>query len=342
MMASRSKGVQMVSEMRARVKNLEQKIHTRVPRLRLGSNAGRQGTNTSAVSTTASTSTTSSTPGPKNIVTRSAMPDSKFAKPSLQRHGVDTGSISGATTPNGDNSGWVLIMDETPSPIKVAEKERRRSSSPSAPSAFRHGIPTSATSPTFPKPNIFAQSHSRRPQSRLSGASLSTTATISSIPTPSSRPATPTFLPLPTSGPYSNTGGIGIKRSTGPGAGAYSQSKRSSISSSNTGSPTPSDGDFRSRERPFSYNGKAQSDLKTLPPPPLPHSNVTVRASSRIPSSPGASVLSQSRIGRPAVNGSRKSVGLEPTVDNGGFLDDKKSRVRSGSNTFGLGRGSGA
>lgn len=34
--ASKSKGVQMVSEMRARVRNLEQKLHTRVPRLRSG------------------------------------------------------------------------------------------------------------------------------------------------------------------------------------------------------------------------------------------------------------------------------------------------------------------
>ena len=34
--ASKSKGVQMVSEMRARVRNLEQKLHSRVPRLRSG------------------------------------------------------------------------------------------------------------------------------------------------------------------------------------------------------------------------------------------------------------------------------------------------------------------
>src|SRR6266566_6326599 len=34
---SKSRGVQMVSEMRAKVKNLEQRIHTRVPRLRMGS-----------------------------------------------------------------------------------------------------------------------------------------------------------------------------------------------------------------------------------------------------------------------------------------------------------------
>jgi len=343
MMASRSKGVQMVSEMRARVKNLEQKIHTRVPRLRMGSNAGRQGASASAISTMASTSSAPSTLTPKNNLTLSAMPDSKLAKLTSQRHGADFGLMSGATTPNADNSGWVLIMDDTPSPSKDAEKDRRRSSSPSAPSAFRRG-PPSASSPTFSKPSFFTQStvaHSRRPQSRLSGASLSTTATVSSIPTPISRPATPTFLPIPTSRP---TGGIGLKKSTGPGAGPYAQPKRSSIASSNTGSPTPSsEGEFRPRERPFSYNGKAQNDLKSLPQLPLSHPNVTVRASSRIPSSPSASVLSQSRIARPAgATSGRKSGGFEPTVENGGPGPDKKVRARSGSNTLGLGRGSGA
>ncbi|KAG1755163.1 uncharacterized protein EDB91DRAFT_276191 [Suillus paluster] len=344
MTASKSKGVQMVSEMRARVRNLEQKIHTRVPRLRMGSNAGRQGANASAISTTASTSTISSTSAPKSTFTRSLIPDSKLAKPSPQRLGVDTGFTSGVTTPNPDNSGWVLIMDDTPSPNKDAEKEHRRSSSPSAPSAFRRGIPSSASSPIFSKPSHFVQStmaHSRRPQSRLSGASLSTTATISSIPTPSSRPATPTFLPLPTSRPYSNTGATGFKKSTGPGAGPYGQPKRSSIDSSNTGSPTPSsDGEFRLRERPFSYNGKVQNDLRSLPQLPLSHSNVTLRASSRIPSSASStSVLSQSRIGRPVgITGGRKNGGLEPPGQDNGE-PDKKPRGRSGSNVLSFGRG---
>ncbi|KAJ8596991.1 hypothetical protein M405DRAFT_780812 [Rhizopogon salebrosus TDB-379] len=332
MVASKSKGVQMVSEMRARVKNLEQKIHTRVPRLRMGSNAGRQGANAPAVSTMASTSSLSSTLAPKNNLTRSAVPDSKLAIPGS--HGADTGLMSGATTPSADK--WVLIMDDSPSPNKDAEMGRRRSSSPTAPSAFRHGIPPSTVSPTFSKPNFFTQSTmapNRRPQSRLSGASLSTTATVSSIPTPSSRPATPTFLPIPTSGSYSNTRAIGLKKSTGPGTGPFAQPKRSSIGSSNTGSPTPSsDGEFRPRDRPFSYNGKAKHDLKKLPQLPLSHANVTVR-SSRIPSSPSASVLSQSRIGRPAgITGGRKSGGLEPTIEDGGFLEpgsDKKARVRS-------------
>ncbi|KAG1783828.1 hypothetical protein EV702DRAFT_1055738 [Suillus placidus] len=327
MMASRSKGVQMVSEMRARVRNLEQKIHTRVPRLRMGSNAGRQG---ATISVVASTSTTLSS---KSNVTRSVIPDNKLGKPTPQRLGVDTVLASGATTPNPDQSGWVLIMDDTtPSPNKDAEKQYRRSSSPSAPSAFRRGVPSSASSPIFSKPSQFGQStmtHSRRPQSRLSGASLSTTATMSSIPTPSSRPATPTFLPVPISRP----GVTGYKKSTGPGTGPYggpySQPKRSSIGSSDAGSPTPSsDSEFRPRERPFSYNGKVQNDLKSLPQPPLSHSNCLI--------------LSQSRIGRPAgMAGARKSGALElPGQDNGNLLEpDKKPRGRSGSNVLNFGRG---
>lgn len=337
MMASRSKGVQMVSEMRARVRNLEQKIHTRVPRLRMGSNAGRQG---ATISTMASTSTISSTLSSKSTFTRSVIPDSKLGKPTPQRLGVDTALASGATTPNPDNSGWVLIMDDTtPSPNKDAEKEHRRSSSPSPPSAFRSGVPSSASSPIFSKPSQFGQStmsHNRRPQSRLSGASLSTTATMSSIPTPSSRPATPTFLPVPISRP----GVTGYKKSTAPGTGPYSgPPKRSSIGSSNAGSPTPSsDSEFRPRERPFSYNGKVPNDLKSLP-----HPNVTVRAASRIPSSASsASILSQSRIGRPGgITSAWKSGGLElPGQDNGGSLElDKKPRGRSGSNVLNFGRG---
>ncbi|KAG1763135.1 hypothetical protein EV702DRAFT_1221100 [Suillus placidus] len=106
--------------------------------------------------------------------------------------------------------------------------------------------------------------HNRRPQSRLSKANLSTTATMSFIPTPSSRPATPTFLPIP----ISHLGVTGYRKSTGPGTdplgGSYSQPKCSSIGSSNAGSPTPSlDSEFHPRERPFSYNGKVQKDLKS-------------------------------------------------------------------------------
>ncbi|KAF8559195.1 hypothetical protein OG21DRAFT_1403466 [Imleria badia] len=322
--ASRSRGVQMVSEMRARVKNLEQKIHTRVPRLRMGSNAGRQGANTLTLSTiTPPSSSTTASIASRGGVQRMTTFDNKLARPNLQRHSADVSPPkSRATTPDPNTSGWVLIMDDTPSPAKDAEKERRRVSSPSAPSSFRSGIPTSASSPIFPRSNPLPQSMSNhRPQSRLSGDSQSTTATISTIPTPSSRPTSPTFLPVPTSGMYASgtISGTGLKRSTGPGVVAKSQQKRVSLGPSNTGSPTSSENESRAR------------------------SNVTIRASSRIPSSAAStSILNQSRIGRPAgITSGRRSVGLDPPIEESGeFLEpgaDKKNRGRSGSTTFSLG-----
>ncbi|KIK96371.1 hypothetical protein PAXRUDRAFT_138599 [Paxillus rubicundulus Ve08.2h10] len=352
MPASKSRGVQMVSEMRARVKNLEQKIHTRVPRLRMGSNAGRLGANAFACSTVASPPSNLSAPtAPKNHIQRTSTYDSKLAKPSPQRHSAEILTPkSGATTPDPNNSGWVLITDDTPSPAKDPKKERRRVSSPSAPSAYRSGIPTSASSPTFSKLVPLAQStvNSRRPQSRLSGASQSTTATASSIHTPSSRPTTPTFLPVSTSSLHVNgtMSGIGLKRSSGPGAGTYGQPKRASLGSSTAGSPTPSfDDEYQPRERPISYNTKLNRQIaKPLPQFIASNSNVTIRGSSRIPSSTNsASVLSQSRIGRPAgVATGRRSVGLEPPCNDSDGLSepgaDKKNRGRSGSSAFGFGR----
>ncbi|KAG9314469.1 hypothetical protein JVU11DRAFT_5266 [Chiua virens] len=338
--ASKSKGVQMVSEMRARVKNLEQKIHTRVPRLRMGSNAGRQGVIPLVPSVM--------TPPASNMVAsiasrsgaqRTATFDSKLAKPNFQRPGVETSPPkSGATTPDPNQSGWVLIMDDTPSPAKDTDKERRRVSSPSASNSFRSGIPTSASSPTFSRSNPLALGmNSHRPQSRLSGESQSTTATISTIPTPSSRPTTPTLLPIPTYSSYAS-GGIGFKRSTGPGVFAKS---RGSLGSSNAGSPSSSEGETRIRERPASYNGKMQT-AKALSYFSPVDANITIRGSSRIPSSTASpSVLTQSRIGRPAgLTSGRRSVGLDPPIENGvGFLGpgvDKQNRGRSGS-TLGFG-----
>lgn len=338
----------MVSEMRARVKNLEQKIHTRVPRLRMSSNAGRQGANTLALSAiTPPFSNTATSIMPRSGFQRATTFDSKLARPNFQRHSADTSPPkSGATTPDPNTSGWVLIMDDTPSPAKDTEKERRRVSSPSAPGSFRSGIPTSVSSPSFSKPNSFAQStmNSRRPQSRLSGESQSTTATISTIPTPSSRPTTPTFLPVPTSSLYGTTG-IGLKRSTGPGVVAKNQQKRGSLGSSNAGSPTSSENESRTRQRPVSYNSKVdRQTAKALPHFSSPDASVTIRASSRIPSSAAStSILTQSRIGRPAgVTSGRRSVGLElPSEDGGGYIElgaDMKNRGRSGSTTFSLGR----
>lgn len=239
-------------------------------------------------------------------------------------------------------------MDDTPSPAKDTEKERRRVSSPSAQSSFRSGIPTSASSPIFFKPNALTQCtmNSRRPQSRLSGESQSTTATISTIPTPSSRPTTPTFLPVPTPSLYASgtIPGIGLKRSTGPGVVAKSQPKRGSLGSSNAGSPTSSENETHARERPVSYNSKLdRRTAKPLPHFSPPDAGVTIRTYSRIPSAASPSILTQSRIGRPAgVTSGRRSVGLDPPREEGsGFLEpgaDTRNRGRSGSTTFSLGR----
>lgn len=336
MTATKSRGVQMVSEMRARVKNLEQKIHTRVPRLRMGSNAGRQGTNVLALSAVASASPSTIPSGPKTAIPRSTL-EGKLNKSTPQRFSADK---NGATTPDPNTSGWVLIMDDTPSPSKDPEKDRRRVSSPSAPSAYRHGIPK-ASSPTFSKPNPLGQSTVRRPQSRLSGASMSTTATVSSIPTPSSRPATPTSLPLPISSLYSNSYASGIGKCSA-GAGL----KRASLGSNSAESPTPlSDSEIIPRDRPVSYNAKIDrpNDARLTSQLPHSHANVTFRGSSRIPSSANASsALGQSRIGRPALTSGRKSAGVDPpSEDSGGFLAPtgvKKSRGRAVPNTTGSAR----
>ena len=149
-------------------------------------------------------------------------------------------------TPAGDKSGWVLIMEDSPSPIRDKEKEVRRASGPTAPSSFRAFNSLSATQSPTPSrpPSSLAQNHSqiptgiRRPQSRLSDGRSSistnaTTSTASSIPTPISRPSTPTFLPVPTSGLYHSA--LGSKRPTGP---TYSP-KRAALPPNSVGTIRP-------------------------------------------------------------------------------------------------------
>lgn len=325
--ATKSKGVQMVSEMRARVRVLEQKIHTRVPRIRMGSITSRTGVNTMPPPPPpkAKPSSVNISPAPSTSSLRSTNYEERTAHVKPRRQSIDLESEQ-KRTPVADSSGWVLIMEDSPSPIKDKDKERRRTSSPSAPSAFRPLASASHESPSaIPRaPSALSQSAIptgiHRPQSRLSvstegRSSVSTNATsstISSIPTPSSRPSTPTYLPLPTYG----GAGTGLKLSTGPGSGAYSL-KRSSLGSSSMRSPALSN--------PGSHL-------------PAPHSNVTVRPNSKI-TVPGS--MSQSRIGRPAGNASgRRSTGEasgDGTLDTGGKTRDA-SRARSGSTTALYGR----
>ncbi|KAI9058849.1 hypothetical protein FKP32DRAFT_1597160 [Trametes sanguinea] len=310
--ASRSKGVQMVSEMRARVKVLEQKIHTRVPRLRMGSVTNRTAANAMPpppVPAKPSPSPTHSTASSS----RSASHEERLspAIPVSRRLSIDSDGDY-KRTPGADTSGWVLIMDDSPSPVKNKDLERRRAPSPTAPSSFRSVDSPSSNGSNSRAPSALSQSAMptgiRRPQSRLSvstegRSSVSTnatTSTTSSIPTPSSRPSTPTFLPVPSASLY---GGQGLKRSTGPGSGAYGQSKRSSLGAS-TNSP-----------------GLHSPTLST-------HSNVTVRP----PKVPAPSALAQSRIGKPS-SGRRSGGGSDPEG-----MPGAKSRARSGSATLLYGR----
>ena len=329
--AARSKGVQMVSEMRARVKILEQKIHTRVPRLRMGSVTSRSAAN--AMPPPPIPAKASPSPAPSTASSsRSARStdDRSTAKSKLRRQSVDL-DAEARRTPGGDSSGWVLIMEDSPSPAKDKDKERRRTSSPpSAPTAFRPMSSISVDSPpsgSSRAPSALSQTAIstgiRRPQSRLSvsteGRSSigtnATTSTTSSIPTPSSRPSTPTFLPVPSASLY---GGNNLKRSTGPGSGAYGQptvSKRASLGASTARSPT------------------SRSPTQDSPMFSTGHSNVTVRQH-KGPAIPAPN-LGQSRIGKP---GGRRSGGGSDVEQ---FFSDSgatQRRARSGSTTALYGR----
>jgi len=294
----------MVSEMRARVKNLEQRLHTRVPRLRLTSITARNALNGAS----------SSTHTPEN------------PRSSLQRRSADLEAErkkTPAAQKSGDSSGWVLIMEDSMSPTPTKEQDgRRRQSSPTSSPIYNAMTTRKALSAGNSQIDL-GRSNIGRPSSRLSGPadgrdSISTISTTSSIQTPNSRPSTPTFLPVPTSGLYAS-GIPPMKRSTGP-----TQVKRTSLGS-NPDSPSYLQAPISYRERPSSVQSAfAASTNKSLPQPP---------SRTRPPSA-----LGQSRIGRPTSLGSgRKSAGGS---DNEALLPSKDSRPRSGS-TAATGRSGG-
>lgn len=354
---SKNRGVQMVSEMRAKVKNLEQKIHTRVPRLRMGSTS-RPNIPAITVPTSTSKSTSLSSAGSGQSM-HIKSPDERTRSSLLGRHAAENDESK--RTPAGNSSGWVLIMEDSPSPTKPKDRDHRRISSPS-PATGSHAF-ASLTSPTQSgssgTPDVPSQnaqpSGLKRPQSRLSTStegrsSVSTTATVSSIPTPTSRPATPTFIPLPSAGLYahpSTAGATGLKRPNGPNfGGAYF--KRSSLGSNTGESPINtgfiSDSGIPRRELSSPASFTAGSPTASSTPPrrespsgkplsQIPHSNVTVRSHSKLPAPTVPSSLSQSRIRRPSFGLSgRRSAGGEVSDAESRFLDARdKNRPRSGS-----------
>ncbi len=342
---SRSKGVQMVSEMRARVRSLEQKIHSRVPRLRMGSVTNRISAN--APIPNSNGTPTSSGPS-KSIIGRTSW-DPLNRRSSESRRSVDIESEKTKKDSPGDSSGWVLIMEDSPPPRRDIDRERRRLSSPSRSTSFRPNASASSASPTL-RLNKTGLSQStaggmRRPQSRLSIGSSATTS--STVHTPTSRPSTPTFLPIPAGGSNGHSSGLGLKRSTGPAGHPQLQTKRSSLGSSSSAMPPPPAP--RNKSRPVSSapvnSGSRNSTYETgkaLPSLPSDISaNVTVRQT-KLPSSSTSSALSQSRIGRPNGGGGprRESAERRDSAERALRTSDLRAsdlrpRVGSGSTKFG-------
>ncbi|KAF5312493.1 hypothetical protein D9619_003169 [Psilocybe cf. subviscida] len=339
---AKNKGVQMVSEMRARVRNLEQKIHTRVPRLRMTSIVGRQ-----TSSATPSTPINGTSPAFNSSAAKTSWESARRSMESRLSNDSGSQKSTKKSKDAGDSSGWVLIMEDSPSPQKEKEmkrlKEKRRVSIPNAPTAFRPSASTATrpTSPSYSTTSVNTMSIStglRRPQSRLSNGASTPLA---------SRPQTPTFLPIPSSSVYStNSSTAALKRSTGPGASnPYNQFKRSSVGRVATSPVPPLPANGRERHvsvrertttmRPGSYHGTSSgssspSDGKALPAVPLAddlRANVTLRQPSRPPSSAstGTSILSKSRIGRPSAG--RRSAGA--IIETPNVLDLKDLEPRS-------------
>ena len=227
----KSKGVQMISALRSRVQTTQQRlIPGGIPRLRMGSVTTRPNPVIPLNATPSSSRRGSvSTDGRSSRAGRRLSTDDRGTRPSEESQ-RETERSAGAQSP-----GWVLIQTQDDSPFRStirpeSAKEQRRASNPvllptttsttsttngqlTVPSSFK---PLSSTSriPTGVTP--------RRPQSRFSltgserssptpaGGGLSASSSIPSLS--AGRPATPTFLPVPTF----NQQGPGGKRSYQP------------------------------------------------------------------------------------------------------------------------------
>lgn len=228
----------MVSEMRAKVRNLEQRIHTRVPRLRMGSMS--RATAPAMVQSDTMTNISGSSAGHSEDLESTIMARRSAGSPERKK-------------PAGD-SGWVLIMEDSPMKETVKEarssRESRRDSNPFSasyrvpPSSYNNSTsPTSLTS--IRSSSALSQSVMpsglRRPRSRLSSDGRTSTSTVSSIPTSVSRPSTPTFLPIASANLHNSTI---AKRSVGPSPAPKvpgPHPKRGSVgSSSSSNTPSPS------------------------------------------------------------------------------------------------------
>ncbi|GJJ09532.1 hypothetical protein Clacol_003755 [Clathrus columnatus] len=285
-LATKSKGVQMISALRSRVQTTQQRLIPGIPRLRLGSTTGR-----------------TVPPGPVNT-TRSST-DSKRSgsltineTPPNHVNGIDRGS--GAHSP-----GWVLIQtqDDSPYPSALKQGVQGRSFSPISPTtpsvtnkhAYNHRSVSTTTS-GIP----------RRPPSRLSltgtdespttqGGRLS--AGSSSIAL-SSRPTTPTFLPVPT--PSLLKSGKSIENAPSSFVASMYNPRRLSLEAGRSKSPYPESTTTMSSTRMMAVSTRDRPTSVPVPP------RTSFSSSSR-PVSGRTSALGKSRIGKP----SRRNTGGE-------------------------------
>lgn len=191
--AAKSKGVQMVSEMRARVRNLEMKIHSRVPRLRISSFS-----RSASPRYLKSPTIQSSTPNPQ---TRQSV--DRLSIESRSRTSMESMSRNGAESP-----GWVLILEETPvRRLRKDETGRRRGGTVQS-------MPVGMGTEAVDSPEA---SYSTKNPLQRSGNLKQKFKALTPAPV-GERPLTPTSLPIPT-----RTVGTGDTRA--PRA-AFASSKR--------------------------------------------------------------------------------------------------------------------
>lgn len=287
----------MVSEMRAKVKNLEQRIHTRVPRLRMGSMS--KATAPAMAQSDTLTNISGSSAGYSEDLESTVVARRSAGSPERKK-------------PAGD-SGWVLIMEDSPMKDAAREprtsRESRRDSNPfsasyRAPPSSYSTSPTSVTS-TRSSSALSQSASTRRPQSRLSSDGRTSTSTVSSIPTSISRPSTPTFLPIASTHLRDST--TGGKRSVGP-------------------SPAPQISGPLPKRGLLGSTPSTNTPSSSMPPP---SQLLKFKPKSKLPS---LNPLGQNKMGRPT---GRRSTGPESlNVETLAALDLGRSRSGSTSATY--------
>ena len=336
-LASRSKGVQMISALRSRVQTTHQRLIPGIPRLRMGSVNGRSGPATQPISVpSAGRNGVASIDhhGHKAGVTSG----DEGGRRLWEENPRDTDRSAGAQSP-----GWVLIQtqDDSPFPVerKDAAQDRRRASSPLSPTASGGHAPI----PSAFKPlSSTSASHNgppggipRRPHSRISltgaeGSNSSTGGSLvasNSIPALLSRPSTPTFLPVPT---FTHQGGP--KRST-EGQVSFTGStynpRRSSLGlppSKRSASPGPTQYAVPSSRAMNVSTRERPTSVPAAPP-------TSFGLSQAVAGQTGA--FNQSRIGKPAASsGGRRSIGNSGNDTVAMAEKDKdKRKLRAGGTT---------